>query len=286
MNKNLLEASRQQLLTKTKSSDNYKDTSKGRNRYERRTRSKVASTVAQYNRIDMNELFKNDVLIVGIEVYGETSNYITTVKFEDVWEEVRRQVKSNNDKFDFRILLRSLLTVINKGDVYLNCTCGDFIYRQAYYATKDGYKEGEAQFIPSDITNPNDTKGGGCKHCALVLSNLDWIMKVASTINNYINYSKKYLQKNYAEYIFPQIYGTTYSKAVQLNLFDDGLLPTDQSTLDIVNRIGRDSGKFKVGNEYRFKKSDMATRKDQGSLFSKDDVDDKNISTNSTSSLK
>ena len=55
----LLELNRGQLINKSKSSDNYKDTSKGRNRWERRNKSKIATRVDQYNKIDMNSFFKN-----------------------------------------------------------------------------------------------------------------------------------------------------------------------------------------------------------------------------------
>ena len=267
----LNEVKRQQLLTKTKTSDNYKDMSKGRNRYERRLRSRIAKTVAQYNRIDMDAFFKRDFLNVGIEVYGETSNYIVSIRFDGVLKEIARQVRANKGKLDFRIILRSLITVFNNDDVYIHCTCPDFKYRQAYYATKNGYNSGPKEPRPSDITNPNDTKGAGCKHVALVLSNLDWMMKVASTINNYIKYCQQYMQRNYADYIFPKIYGTPYKKAVQMNLFDNGLLPSDQKTLDASNAIGADSGKFKPGNPYRFKKKDLPNPNQQS--FFNDELD-------------
>ena len=89
------------------------------------------------------------------------------------------------------------------------------------------------------------------------MSNLDWMMKVSSVIFNYIKYSQKNLQTNYANYIFPKIYGMPYNKALQLDLFDNGLLPSDQETLTKIastNLKNKDEkGRFIKGNEFRFK---------------------------------
>lgn len=151
--------------------------------------------------------------------------------------------------------------VVNAGVVLHNCK--DFQYRFSYEATKNQYNSGTPELRPAKITNPNDTKGAGCKHILLVLSNLDWLMKIASVINNYIRYSKDYLQRNYADYIFPVVYGVPYKKAVQMSIFDkediygDAILPTDQKTIDDViasSKVGRtDKGTFTKGNPFEFK---------------------------------
>lgn len=91
------------------------------------------------------------------------------------------------------------------------------------------------------------------------MSNLDWVMKVSSVLNNYIKYCQKNLQKNYADYIFPKIYGMPYQKAVQLSLFDDGLLPSDQALLTKVasTNLGDkdEKGRWVTGNKYKFQKT-------------------------------
>lgn len=151
--------------------------------------------------------------------------------------------------------------VIDAGVVLHNCK--DWTYRQAYWATQGKYNSGTPQTDNGkQIANPNDSKGAGCKHVLLVLSNLDWLMKIASVINNYIRYSRDYLQRNYADYIFPVVYGVPYNKAVQLSIFDkedkygDAILPTDQKTIDDViasSQVGRDEkGKFTTDNQFKF----------------------------------
>lgn len=254
----LLEASKAELLAKGRRGDDYKDQSKGRNRYFRRNRSRVAASVSDYNSIDMNAFFKKDVLTVGVRVHGETDDYMVRIRFGGILEELRKNVASNGDKFEFKAVVRSLTAVFGRGDVYEHCSCPDFKFTQDYWATKNGYNSGKPQLSNGKgIANPNDTKGGGCKHVMLVLANLDWLMKVASVINNYVKYAAQYMQKNYADYIFPAVFGRPYDKDVQLSLFNQtAKLRTSRDILDTANRIGRDSGRFKPGNQYRFKKKE------------------------------
>lgn len=152
--------------------------------------------------------------------------------------------------------------VTDAGVVLHNCP--DWKYRMAYFATKNRYNSGTPEVRPSDITNPGDTKGAGCKHSLLVISNLDWMMKVASVINNYVKWCRQNMERNYAQYIFPQVYGVPYNRAVQMSLFDDpndnGLLPSDQGTIGkAIERgmQGKDArGRWTPGNPYRFSKSE------------------------------
>lgn len=163
--------------------------------------------------------------------------------------------------YDIKVKTHQNFT-IDAGVVLHNCP--DWKYRFGYQATVGRYNSGLSELRPSEITNPNDTKGAGCKHSLLVLANTDWMMKIASVINNYIKYCRDNMSLNYANYIFPKIYGMPYNKAVQLSIFDDvddessGLLPSDRKTLKNVIDVGMkgkdDKGRFVKGNEYRFSK--------------------------------
>jgi hypothetical protein len=211
--------------------------------------------------IQMDPLFKRDILEFKIPVMGETDVYVVDVRVDGLLAEVRRQVMENKGKLEFKVVLQSLMKVLNIGNVYIGCNCPDAKYRMAYQQTKNDYKAGYKERRPSDITNPNDTLGAGCKHVLLILANLDWAVKVASVINNYIKYCRENLQRNYADYIFPKIYGIKYDKAVQMSLFDTGLLPDDAETMKAVidqGFRGKDKeGKFTKGNELRFQKKDL-----------------------------
>lgn len=266
----LLEKTRQELINKSRNADNY--TSKGReneNRYTRRLKSQIANSVRDYNRIDMDAFWKGDILDFDVHVKGETNNYIVQITFENILEELQREVKGNNNKLEFKCVLRALLKAFNGDNVYISCSCPDWKYRMAYFATKNQYNSGAPEVRPSDITNPTDSKGAGCKHSLLVISNLDWMMKIASVINNYIKYCRDNMARNYADYIFPKVYGEPYKKAVQLSLFDkedkygDGLLPSDKKTLDDViaqSMQGRDErGRFNKDNRYKFQPREKTT---------------------------
>lgn len=254
----LTEANRQYLLQKSRKGRDYAPSNqyKGRNRFERRTKSSISATVKDYNMIQMDPLFKRDILEFKIPVLGETDVYTVDVRVDGLLSEIRKQLMNNKGELEFKVVLQSLMRVLNMGDVYIGCNCPDARYRQAYYQTKNNYKAGYKERRPSDKTNPNDDLGAGCKHVLLILANLDWCVKVASVINNYIKYCKEHLQKNYADYIFPKIYGVKYDKAVQLQLFDNGLFPEDQKTMqDVIGQGFRgkdDKGKFVKGNEFRF----------------------------------
>lgn len=256
----LAEANRQQLLNKSRNARQYKDTSKGRTRYERRMKSKISATVKDYNNIEMDQLFKRDVFEIKIPVMGETDVYEVHIKVDGVINEIHRQVQANKGKLEFKVVLQSLMRAINLGDVYIGCSCPDFRYRMRFWATQGNYVAGGKETRPSDKTNKDDSLGAACKHGLLILNNLDWCIKAASVITNYIKYCQTHLEQAYAEYIFPKIYGIKYDKAVQMNLFYNGFLPQDKTTRDEITRQslqGRDKrGKFSQDNQYKFKKSE------------------------------
>ena len=52
----LLEDTRNMLVNKSRGAGTYKDTSRGKNRFERKKYSSVGKTVKQYNKIDMNKM--------------------------------------------------------------------------------------------------------------------------------------------------------------------------------------------------------------------------------------
>ena len=65
----LLEDKRQELITKSKSADNYAPDNQylGKNRYERRLHSKVANSVREMNAINMDKFFRDNILDVDIK---------------------------------------------------------------------------------------------------------------------------------------------------------------------------------------------------------------------------
>ena len=255
------EATRQELLNKSKQGKPTK--TYGTNRFVRRTKSRINPSSKNYNQIDMNALFKGGLLSFRVPVHGETNEYEVELLFDHFLEELQKQTKLEKKPCEYKTVAQALMRAYNRDDTYISCSCPDFKYRFAYHATKDRYNAGKPELRPSDITNPENNLGAGCKHTMLVLSNLRWAMKVATVINNYIKYMEQNKPKLYADVIFPAVYGMSYDKAVQMGLFDDEdaeLANTmdneDTAELDKINQERSVSGRFskeKPGNNNQIK---------------------------------
>ena len=238
----LHEESRKNLVSKSKQSN------KGFQRFKRRVKSRVANTVKQYNAIDMNKLFKDDILTTDVQVKGETDTYVVKISFGGFLELLYDQLKVTNE-FNLKAVTRALINGFNRDDVYIHCSCPDWQYRFAYFATKNNINSGDAENRPSDTTNPNDVLGSACKHVLLVLSNTSWLLKVASVIHNYVNYMEKHHERLYQKIIYPAIWKKEYEEPKQLSLFDDeDELATDTDTIDTSNVYARTKNQFKKGN--------------------------------------
>ena len=260
----LNEDSRGQLIQRSKRGDNYAPDNRqnGRNRYERRLRSRVSHSVSTYNSINMNKLFKDNILDVNVLVNGETDDYIVRMSFAGFLDYLHNQLKVSNSELNTRIVNRALVSAFNSDQVYIHCSCPDWKYRFAYWATKNDIDsvKGEQPSNGKWIANPNDTKGAGCKHTLLVLSNNTWLMKVAMVIINYVKYMEKHNQKLYADIIYPAIYQEPYSDDVQLELDDNtdlmidddsigGMAGPGEDTVRKANRYARTKSQFKKGNQ-------------------------------------
>ena len=127
---NLKEDSRSQLISRSKAGANYalSNQGKGRNRYARRLHSKVAKSVKEFNSINMDKLFKDDILDVNIQVNGETSNYIVTFKMSGVMSNLQRELDPSKP-INFRDVTRALVRSFNGEDVYIRCSCPDWKFR-------------------------------------------------------------------------------------------------------------------------------------------------------------
>lgn len=241
----ILEASRNELMSRSKSAEREKD---GKTRYEKRLKSRVSSSNRTYNQLDMNSLLKDGIVKVAVQVRGETDDYVVKLSWGGFIDELHRELK-DNDNLDLRAVVRALITSFNKNDVYVSCQCPDFKYRFSYYATINKITSGEPELIPSKITNPNDKLGPACKHVMCVLANTSWIIKVSSVIVNYINYYKEHRQRDYAKLIYPYVYGKKYEEPVQLSLDKEkDELDTGEQDIDIANKSAIERSRFQSGN--------------------------------------
>ena len=185
---------------------------------------------------------------------GETDSYLVTISFKGFLDYLRKELAKVDNKLSLRVVIRALLDGINSDDVYMRCSCPDYQYRIAYWASRTDTIVGDKEIRPSNITNPNNKLGSGCKHLMLVLSNTSWMIKLGSVIFNYINYMEKNYKKLYADVIYPAIYDKKYEEPVQLDIdsLDNDELDTTSSMVDKSNKYARDKNKFQIGNKWRF----------------------------------
>lgn len=246
----LNEVKRNELLSQSKKGSVYKN--KFGSRWTSKDKCKVANTVADYNKIDMNTLWKEDKLRFGVKIKGETDNYIVTIQFNNLLGKIQNVVKNNKNKFDRDIVTKALMEAINTSDILVNCNCPDFKYRLAYWASQNGFKAGQKEDRPTEITNPANNKGSLCKHILTALNNASWIRNISSVIVNYANYCRDNMEYNYSKFIFPKIFGIQYNKAVQM-CFDDydengnlkDNLKSDEEIINLSNSIAKNRFKKK-----------------------------------------
>lgn len=247
----LTEDTRTLLVSKSRGAGAYKDQSRGKNRFDRKKYSQVAKTVKQYNKIDMNRLWKEDILEVSIPVVGEHDSYTVSVKMEGVVKEIAANIKNNKNQLEYRTIVQAITKVFNSANIYVKCTCKDYKYRFAHWNIVNNVSVDDSSNDPGPgrgIANPKDDKGRGCKHVLLVLANGDWLMKVASVINNYIHYAEEKLQKPFLKLIFPKLYGYPAEEMVEQGLVDtDEYLDSTTGLIDAINDYGKNRGKYKAG---------------------------------------
>lgn len=178
MNESLLhEKGRTDMLSKSRS--------ESPGRWQRRQNYKNFKVV----KTDIKDLDDKDRVTVIFEV----GDYIDTISFNNILLNLREIVKQDPKhmvKFDW--VIRACNRAIDQSDVFVNCQCADFKYRFAYVASKGSYKYGKKEMRPADIRNPNNDKGSFCKHLLSVLSNKNWMTKVATTVNDWLQMKDEY----------------------------------------------------------------------------------------------
>lgn len=90
----LEEKTRSQLLSKSRSADVTK--SYGTTRYERKDLQHVYNSVSAFNKIDMNALYKANLLSFIIPIQGEHGNYEVEVLFDGILDAINRELQNNS----------------------------------------------------------------------------------------------------------------------------------------------------------------------------------------------
>ena len=150
-------------------------------------------TITRYNKaagykgfsiidIDTTSVLTTDSLRVTCRV----GDYYDTVEVEDILYWVQFYAEQNeNNQINTKVVTKAIMDAIDAMNIKVDCTCGDFVYRFAYMATKMGYKYGKPENRPAKITNPNDY-GALCKHLISRLSNKRRLQQVTGTFMDYL----------------------------------------------------------------------------------------------------
>lgn len=204
-----------------------------------------------------------------------------SVLFDDIAEAIKyfklnhKIVKIENISYDF---LQPVYDIevenyhnfyVDAGVILHNC------YRFAHWNIVNNVSVDDTASDPGPgkgIRNPKDDMGRGCKHILLILANADWILKVASVINNYIHYAEENLQKPFLKIIFPKLYGIPADEMVEQDLVDDDkYLDSSAGLIDAINDYGKQRGRYTKGSNKnpvtgtggRAKKSAIGSKKEE-----------------------
>ena len=130
------EVTRSTLVSKGKKGAHYRH-EPNTNRWQAKSRCKVANTVKDYNKLDMDTLWKKDELTFDVRIEGESDNYFVTVKFSNVLQKIQDNIKRNKNKLDAKIVYQALLQILNSSDVKIDCSC---IFPGTHISLLDGTK--------------------------------------------------------------------------------------------------------------------------------------------------
>lgn len=159
-------------------------------RYNRRLRYSTMSTPE----IDEDKLIKADMLVISVKV----GNYMCQLAYSGVIEHLIENVKKDaRHSLNRKAVIRAMNEQVDLVDIFVSCTCADFKYRYAYYATRHDYLYGTPETRPAQITNPHDDIGAVCKHLACILANKKWLVKASSVVNDILHDRYSEVIENY-----------------------------------------------------------------------------------------
>lgn len=146
---------------------------------DRLQRSKKYSA-KDFKDVNFKDLFEQDEFVWVAKV----GKYLVTINFSGPFEELKWYVKGMRgpnrvNRISQKVVAQALSNALDTNDIYVSCTCPDWIYRFNFFATKDDYNYGSPETRPPKITNPNNNKGKVCKHILSVLVGKRWVPSAA-----------------------------------------------------------------------------------------------------------
>lgn len=140
-----------------------------------------------FNNVDFKDLFENNNFTWSSRV----GDYIVTISFEGPFDLLQWQLKSMRGKnrwkrINHKMLVDILTKALDTEDLFIDCTCDDFKYRFAYWATQANCKFGLQQNKAPTVRNVKNNKGYCCKHILAVLYGKRWVPAAAKAWLDFI----------------------------------------------------------------------------------------------------
>ena len=140
-----------------------------------------------FNNVDFESLFTTDTFTWRSRV----GDYIVTISFEGAFSNLYTQVgswsgKNRWKKIDLKLLTKCLSKSLDEDDLYIDCTCPDFLYRFSWWATQADAKYGVQQNRPPRVRNVRNNQGFCCKHLLATLDGKRWVPAAAKAWLQYI----------------------------------------------------------------------------------------------------
>lgn len=140
-----------------------------------------------FNNVDFESLFTTDTFTWKSRV----GDYIVTISFEGAFSNLYTQVgswsgKNRWKKIDLKLLTKCLSKSLDEDDLYIDCTCPDFLYRFSWWATQADAKYGVQQNRPPRVRNVRNNQGFCCKHLLATLYGKRWVPAAAKAWLQYI----------------------------------------------------------------------------------------------------
>ena len=140
-----------------------------------------------FNNVDFESLFTTDTFTWKSRV----GDYIVTISFEGAFSNLYTQVgswsgKNRWKKIDLKLLTKCLSKSLDEDDLYIDCTCPDFLYRFSWWATQADAKYGVQQNRPPRVRNVRNNQGFCCKHLLATLYGKRWVTAAAKAWLQYI----------------------------------------------------------------------------------------------------
>lgn len=173
--------------------------------------------------IDSSALL-SDWLVITTNISGNGHTYTDSIAFKFVMTDLIEQAKkSPKHLVNSKLIIKSIHESLDKQDIYIDCSCQDFIYRYSYWSTKDKFKWGKLQSSNGkQIRNPHNDIGCMCKHLyALLRSNkfLNLISdKIMRTIMANLDILVKKFDIDISEFV---VNSAAYDKMLRMNIYCD-----------------------------------------------------------------